>query len=248
MIIYKATNLLDSKVYIGLTTKTLDERIKTHLKSKKQKGLFGKALHKYGIANFQVEVIDRADNFDELVEKELQWIFHYNSQSPNGYNIKITKQPKYIQGEGLNIYKVESPEGNIHETRNLARFAKEFGLDYSDFYKVARGIRNKYKGWDVLTINGYPVVKTCLKSRGAVWDNPEYRKKMQSIRKREKEYILITPDGKEIKVYNLAEFCRLHKLDKSNLVKVARGKLGQYKGWKCIDPSLNDNNQQEAIA
>lgn len=242
MIIYKVTNLLDGKVYIGLTTKTLEERIKSHLGSKGQKGIFGKALQKYGIANFQAEEIDKAETFDELVEKELQWIFHYNSQRPNGYNIKIIRQPKYVPRKDLNTYKIICPEGNVYETGNLGRFAKEFGLDYSDFYKVARGTRNKYKGWDVVSVNGIPVVKTCLKSRGAVWDNPEYRKKMQSVRKREKEYIVITPNNEKIEVYNLAEFCRLHKLDKSNLVKVARGKLGQYKGWKCIDPSLNDNN------
>lgn len=59
-IIYKVTNLINSKCYIGQTTKSLDDRRFIHIKdAKRQKynSLFHKAIIKYGIDNFKWEVL-----------------------------------------------------------------------------------------------------------------------------------------------------------------------------------------------
>ena len=50
---------------------------------------------------------------------------------------------------------------------------------------------------------------------------------------RSKNYKLINPDGNEIIVKNLADFCKDKELDDANLSRVSKnGKT--YKGWKCF--------------
>lgn len=49
MIVYKATNTNNNKVYIGITTKTLEHRMKIHKKDSKRKDTyFYKAIRKHG--------------------------------------------------------------------------------------------------------------------------------------------------------------------------------------------------------
>ena len=68
MIIYKITNLINGKVYIGQTTRTLEERMNEHYR--KSDIVVDKAIQKYGRENFSTEVVDDADSIEELNEKE----------------------------------------------------------------------------------------------------------------------------------------------------------------------------------
>ena len=83
MIIYKTTNLINGKIYIG---QSINDDPK-YLGS----GVFLKnAIEKHGKENFLKEVIDVADSVDELNEKEIYWIEKYNSTDKNiGYNLCI---------------------------------------------------------------------------------------------------------------------------------------------------------------
>ena len=89
MIIYKSTNNITGKIYIGQTTKSLEQRIKGHIKESKidSNRPFMLSINKYGEDNFTFETIDSANNLDELNDKEVYWINFYNSVSPNGYNV-----------------------------------------------------------------------------------------------------------------------------------------------------------------
>nr|DAH39497.1 MAG TPA: intron associated endonuclease [Caudoviricetes sp.] len=87
-VIYKATNLINGKVYIGQTTNSLEQRIKQHFFKKDDGAYFHNALKKYGHDGFKWEIIDQADNEDELIEKEIYWIACYESftDKNKGYN------------------------------------------------------------------------------------------------------------------------------------------------------------------
>jgi group I intron endonuclease len=91
MIIYKATNLVNNKIYIGQTKNEIEKRIKGHIKdskSQKTNTPFLLSIKKHGIDNFLFEEIDRADTFDELDEKEIYWINFYNATDNEiGYNL-----------------------------------------------------------------------------------------------------------------------------------------------------------------
>lgn len=84
MIIYKIQNKINGRVYIGLTRRDLNQRISEHLESDYP---VGKALRKYGLQDFDISVIDTADNWGTLCDKEMEYINLYNCKAPNGYNL-----------------------------------------------------------------------------------------------------------------------------------------------------------------
>lgn len=91
MIIYKATNLTNGKVYIGQTINTLAYRQSQHIRdarNPKRKNIhFHNAICKYGADNFVFEEIDFAETQEELNEKEIYWIaFYHSNERDFGYN------------------------------------------------------------------------------------------------------------------------------------------------------------------
>ena len=88
MLIYKITNKLNGKVYIGQTTKTLDIRRNGHIQAAKagvNHHLYN-AMNKYGIDNFEFEEICKANSKSELNYLEAKYILEYDSVR-NGYNM-----------------------------------------------------------------------------------------------------------------------------------------------------------------
>lgn len=88
MIIYKITNKINGKVYIGKTNRSLLERWREHCKPSSKCLSIHRAIQKYGKENFTVEQIDIANSETELNKKEIYWIDFYNSSDKNkGYNL-----------------------------------------------------------------------------------------------------------------------------------------------------------------
>ena len=46
-----------------------------------------KDIEKYGLENFEFEILDTASNQEELDKKQKEYIKKYNSLEPNGYNL-----------------------------------------------------------------------------------------------------------------------------------------------------------------
>lgn len=44
-------------------------------------------MRKYGIDKFYISQIEEV-NLDDINEREIYWIKFYNSQTPNGYNVR----------------------------------------------------------------------------------------------------------------------------------------------------------------
>ena len=86
MIIYKITNKINGKLYIGQTTRTIERRFRDHCTS--SKSAISLAISKYGKENFSIEVIYEASSLEELNIKEIEFIKQFNSISPNGYNLR----------------------------------------------------------------------------------------------------------------------------------------------------------------
>ena len=80
--IYKITNLINNKIYIGQTSRTVDIRWQEHQRNMcddKYKNItLYKAFNKYGINNFDIKIIEEVDN-SLLNEREEYWIRTYNS-------------------------------------------------------------------------------------------------------------------------------------------------------------------------
>ena len=83
--IYKITNKINGKSYIGLT-----DDIKRRISEHKSKGdttnlLIDHVIKKYGKNNFTYEILEEC-SLDQLEEREKYWIKFYNSKE-NGYNL-----------------------------------------------------------------------------------------------------------------------------------------------------------------
>lgn len=86
-IIYKVVNTITDEVYIGATTKSIEERKADHLQKSRKKvdSCFHESIATYGADAFKWEQIDTANSINELAEKEKQYILKYNSKE-QGYN------------------------------------------------------------------------------------------------------------------------------------------------------------------
>ena len=86
MIIYKITNLINNKIYIGQTRQKLSKRWGQHNETRKD-SVISNAIQKYGKQNFSIEQIDSAETQQDLNIKEIYWIAYFNTLDPKiGYN------------------------------------------------------------------------------------------------------------------------------------------------------------------
>ena len=168
-IIYKATNQINGKCYIGKTIQKLEERKSDHIKvSKKLKKksecienegsiegvYFHNALNKYGKENFKWEIIYECD--DELVLNVMETmkiiVNHSHYTEGKGYNLTWG-------GDGLRGYK------HTEETKKkLSNKLKEFYL--TEKGKEARLKMSKsQKGHSVSDEQRRKQTETCVKKR-----------------------------------------------------------------------------------
>lgn len=107
MFIYKISNSINNKVYIGQTIRPVQDRFNRHINDAMNGILdthFARAIRLYGPDKFSIEVIDTASNQDELTQKEHDWILYYNSVE-NGYN-----ETDAVSKCGGNTYKSKTEE------------------------------------------------------------------------------------------------------------------------------------------
>ena len=90
MIVYKIINKINNKIYIGQTIKPLKYRWSCHVsKSKYLKTPLANAIKKYGLDNFEIKPIIKANSLDELNYREEFCIKLYKATDRTiGYNIK----------------------------------------------------------------------------------------------------------------------------------------------------------------
>ncbi len=88
MIIYKTTNLINDKIYIGQkpSMNTEEEFFNSNYYGSGRK--IKNAIKEFGEENFKREIIDSSDDLIFLSEKEEYWIDYYNATDEKlGYNI-----------------------------------------------------------------------------------------------------------------------------------------------------------------
>lgn len=94
--IYKITNLINKKIYIGCSS-NIEVRWKNHIKRAFHKNKeYNKSLYidfrKYGIDNFKFEIIEETE-LENLYERERYYIITYNAEDSSiGYNIKYGEE------------------------------------------------------------------------------------------------------------------------------------------------------------
>ena len=88
--VYKITNLVTNKVYVGKTIRGIEERLNEHIsKGRKISGAsqISKSLREYGSFQHKIEVLEECADASTLLKKEQYWIDKLNTRYI-GYNIK----------------------------------------------------------------------------------------------------------------------------------------------------------------
>ena len=136
--VYKTTNLINGKIYVG--QKKSDKFIPTYFGSGT---LIRRAVEKYGVDNFKVEIIDSSEDAFDLDEREKFWIEELKSNFKYGnYNIAdggylakydFNEQPEWRQEEiraklsKVNLGRKRTPETRkrISESQKGRKQSKE---------------------------------------------------------------------------------------------------------------------------
>lgn len=129
--IYKFTNQLNNKVYIGQTTTSMKNRLKKHLTQLNDSTYFHKALKKYGFENFSLEIVEDNIPLSELDEREKYWIKITDAYYTSGKGYNLTKGGQWGTSSQL-IY------GSIEEEiKSLVKNSNYSFKQIGDMYGVS---------------------------------------------------------------------------------------------------------------
>ena len=130
--IYSWVNKINNKKYIGQSV-DIYKRKQAHIHSAgKYNTLFSKALYKYGLNNFNFEILEECRE-EELNDKEIYYIKENNSYylDGNGYNMTRGGQSSQSGDSNPNAHLTDS---EVLEIRNRIFINKEYPKEvYSDY-------------------------------------------------------------------------------------------------------------------
>lgn len=180
--IYKITNDINDKIYVGKTEFSIEKRFQEHCKDSKkercEKRPLYNAMNKYGIEHFHIELIEETDGPEE---REKYWIEFYGSFK-YGYNATIGGDGKKFLDYDL-IYNTYLNTKNVKETARLCHCSEKSVTLILKKYQVSLQKRSKNQ-----IVNSYKPVAKLNK------DTEEIIQVYTSIKEAEKD----TPTGKHI--------------------------------------------------
>jgi group I intron endonuclease len=235
VIVYKTTNLITGKFYIGKDKYNNPNYLGSGIKLKD-------AIKRYGLNNFKKEILEYCKSYNDLNERERFWIEYYQSTNPIlGYNIStggdggdtFTNHPNKEQYRN----KLRVASSIVNKKLKEKRKADAINLWQNESYrlKVMDGINKRYKDPEYIQR-----LKQSIKS---AHNKPEVRKKKSEVQKGSKNsrwlgrIIVTNTEGHIIGEYETA-------VDASNHLKIPAHTIRQkcrsgepYKSLK-IDKSL----------
>ena len=129
--IYKITNIINKKLYIGKTNRTIKERFNEHCRDYLNRDLEKRPLYaamkKYGVENFIIEEIEKC-SIDEVEEREKYWIEYYGSFK-NGYNA-------ILGGDGKAYIDRELVIKTYNELQEIQLVAKKMNIDPKTVHNI----------------------------------------------------------------------------------------------------------------
>lgn len=235
MYIYKITNTITGKTYIGQTTKTVPNRVSQHKKDSKNGTTYlANAIRKYGWDMFEVDVICECESKEKLDEMECYYIKQYK-MTTGVYNLTNGgatgtyghKRPEMV-GD-LNPAKTPEARKKIsdaikgHKRPDLTKrtIERTKGKTYEELYGVDKASKIKES------------LSKSHKGKKMPPRTPEHTINL-TLAKQKIIYEMISPSGEIIIHKNLAEFARKYGLNISSLMDLVRGKIksGVHKGWR----------------
>ena len=153
--IYKITNIINNKVYIGqsidIHRRWKDEKVNAFsTQSTEYQTLKSKAFRKYGLENFLFEVIEECSP-SMLNEREIYWINYYSSYT-EGYNMTMGGN---FSSHVNKLSSIEQVKYIINDLKNTSLTGKELGKKYGISDQTISDI-NCGRSWRIEGIS-YPI-------------------------------------------------------------------------------------------
>ena len=131
--IYKITNDINDKVYVGQTTLTLEKRFQKHCSDAwrrfmEHRPLYA-AMRKYGCGSFHISLIEECST-EQASEREIYWIGFYNGFT-HGYNATTG-------GEGKARFNHDEIIAKLKAHPYAADIANEVGCSTDTIYNIAK--------------------------------------------------------------------------------------------------------------
>ena len=171
--IYKISNTVNDKLYIGKTNLTVEKRWHEHCKDYTRfinRPLYA-AMRKYGIDKFQIETIEEVANDTEACNREIYWIAFYNSYH-YGYNATYGGDGKQLYDPCL-IWTLWENGYSVKQITNLVGCCQDTVSSCLNMYDVniterhKRGIQNISKIVFMLDKNTNKELKVFESTRAA---------------------------------------------------------------------------------
>lgn len=238
--IYIIKNLRSGKFYIGsaadITTRWRNHRAKLRGNKHRNEHL-QRAWNKYGESAFKFQILEYCP-INILREREQHYLDTY-SKSSESYNIALVATAP-MQGRKRTKEALEKQSETISQQHKDPIFRERFlNAVQSDEYRstMSQVVKERFKD---------PAYRE--KHRAAV-NTPEARVKLSTSLKKlnqerperlnhihdnnKKRYVLTDPNGTIHYVRGLVPFCKIHNLDASAMIRVAKGIALHHKQWKC---------------
>jgi len=231
MIIYRAINKINGKMYIGQTIQSLRKRKSGHRYEAKNgmKRLFCEAVRKYGIKGFNWEILEECKTKDILDKREKHYIEEYGSLAPNGYNMTLNtcgnlgydfsgkNNPRY--GDHRSLEEIHGKEKarelkeNIKDRYNNPEYREHF----------SKLMKKRLSKWNPMN-NEKSRMKLSRTRTGG--NNPAAIYKWK----------ITLPYGAVYETDCMRQFCKEHGFARHTLIRIANGEIKNprdkfYRGW-----------------
>lgn len=215
--LYKITNLVNNKAYIGITKLTLEQRLSIHIShSKNPKYPIQYAINKYGPENFSIELLEESEDRTYISQLEESTILKFDSRS-NGYNVakggiggNLGPKASLKRKETINNYSPER-KAEYKERLRLRNLGKTKETDAGRLSQSEKIKGNKF----ALGIKHSEETKHLI---GEVNRKP----KSQNTRQKMSNSAILNNNGKRFEGYNSCCLCCRREFNKGNLVQHLR--------------------------
>lgn len=152
--IYLITNQKNGKKYIGLTSKSLSSRLKSHIQDARRdtERHLQRAIRKHGKESFKIEEIEKCKDEEKAKEREKYWISEYNTYKGKGYNLtaggeKIGSENIWNKGKSAKEYDdILGKEKAEAYTNKISKAHKGKVLEESTKKKIGKSNRGEKNG------------------------------------------------------------------------------------------------------
>lgn len=152
--IYKYTNKINNKVYVGQTRQNLKQRAKKDGKGYKHCIKFYNSIKKYGFNNFDLDILELVDS-NEADDKEKYYIHKYDSIN-NGYNIDFGGHVEKVRSSETKNKISKSGLGTKNSRARIVFFnEKSTNMCIREYANMIGMSESTLKCWCIKNKNGY---------------------------------------------------------------------------------------------